>query len=286
MKELIDLFSERLKRPLWRALLVSFTLSNWKILLTLLYPGYQFLKNNSINDTIIDLVNGYNCILYPLLGATIYLFGMPFVENLVDKFQTIRKVKQLTERSKIEKDSYIEKVKYFEVVDINEKQREELVSQRKKYNDLEISNYELLAQKNNIEHRLEIEAERNKNEYNITALIGIWEISIYDQKNNLVFNGTLERGESSSFLIKQREEVIYTIPISSSFINNTQKRAIHIFASFQNNISSHNNCEFVFLYDLSNNYSRMNGNLIFTGINQDKNVFETINYKLTMNKIV
>ncbi len=90
-QEILDQFNERFSNPFIFSYVLSWIVLNWKIVVALLwYDSLQIKLSgaNSIFDFIeinSDMERG---VLYPLIGAFAYTFGMPILKNVVKAFNS------------------------------------------------------------------------------------------------------------------------------------------------------------------------------------------------------
>jgi len=111
---------ERLRNPFIFSYLISWLISNYKIVIGLFfYTNYQLKADgyNSYFDLIDKTTNWQTCLIIPLIGALAYTFAFPYFKRLVVLLYTRINQGQEVKTLKILEEGSISTVKYLRLRD-------------------------------------------------------------------------------------------------------------------------------------------------------------------------
>lgn len=221
IQEILDQFNERFSNPFIFSYVLSWIVFNWKIVVALLwYDSLQIKLSgaNSIFDFIeinSDMERG---VLYPLIGAFAYTFGMPIFRNLVrasnswaSKWGTnwslnILKNGQISVNKYLQlRDEYQERTKILSDVILKESEYLE------RFSALETENLGIKDRVNELSRNLQNSDKIINNFSNSRLLDGRWEIIFKDDQGEEIRKTILIENsryfEITSYNVKQ--EIYY-----------------------------------------------------------------------------
>jgi hypothetical protein len=208
IKNLFTPISERVKSPLYSTLIISWLVSNWKILFVIIFFNKENLKPDIISYLDKEYLSFNNCsdyfrlIFTPLLLSTFYIFGLPLLDLSV--FSYLEKIK----RRKIEKRIEIGKLYpvdgnlFYELKNDFQKEKEKVIEFEKERNGLKtqleqfaLQNKSLLENNKNFAAQSSIDQsllEKLRNRKNISKIFeGRWKLT-YEHRTNKKLRGDEE----------------------------------------------------------------------------------------------
>lgn len=216
MKDFINSLNDRVKSPFYWAFIFSWIIVNWKIPILIFDFEHSGCSGNIIK-CINENVSLYSLILYPLLGASIYIFLVGFIDVEITKFT--EKMKSRKTEIKFSPD----KVLSAEFVALKLKEIDEEKSMFKKTRESFDSITNLLKSENTKKQDTIENLERDKNQLAKTVEEYKNKIDYYNIRNdlsrNLAGDWSFEIRDDSSRPFKE-ERVIY---FNTDYINTRRK---------------------------------------------------------------
>lgn len=194
IQEILDQFNERFSNPFIFSYVLSWIIFNWKIVVALLWYDSSQIKlsgANSIFDFIeinSDMERG---VLYPLIGAFAYTFGMPIFKNVVKAFNSWASKWGTNWSLNILKNGQISVNKYLKLRDEYQERTKilsDVIAQENEYIErfgtLQTENLEIKDRNNELSRKI-IDCESIIDNFsNSKILDGRWEVISDDDKGN------------------------------------------------------------------------------------------------------
>lgn len=103
LKSTSDLILERFSSPFIFSFVVSWLISNYKIVMVILTDQTNFFSLEHKVDLVSQYTNLSNSFLYPAFAALFYTFAYPYLDQQISKFTLKRKIAKRNDRFEVER---------------------------------------------------------------------------------------------------------------------------------------------------------------------------------------